>query len=561
MFGKQREELWLMRRGAGAAGLLNNILDQLDVSCDIRPADLEHVPREGPAVVVANHPFGMLEGVLLAKLLTGMRANVKILANRMLAEVPELHELCFFVDPFETAESNSANRRPVREALAWLRGGGLLVVFPAGEVSQWNVLSGRVEDRPWRPAAARLALAAGACALPVYFPGPNGIGFQLLGLFSQRMRTASLPLELLNKRGKRIEIRIGRPVTHREIAALPGAGVATQYLRSRTYLLARRGAPVSVEAGRVEPVSTPFASGDWEREIAALPASHLLRETREFSVHAARATQIPSLLCEIGRLRETAFRAAGEGTSRDIDLDRFDRDYWHLFLWSKTRREVAGAYRIGRTAEILPARGVGGLYTSTLFTYDPRFFARIGPALELGRSFVRQEYQKQYAPLLLLWKGITRFVTLNPEAAVLFGAVSIAGSYSPAARRLIVEFCRRHIVNPALARYLKPKRPFRAWLRDWEMESVCSAARSLEDLDPAVADLEPDGKGVPVLLRQYVRMGGRLLEFHVDPAFSNTLDGLVVVDLRRTERSILDRYMGRKAAAAFLDVHGRASAA
>ena len=174
---------------------------------------------------------------------------------------------------------------------------------------------------------------------------------------------------------------------------------------------------------------------------------------------------------------------------------------------------------------------------------------------------MRQEYQKQYAPLLLLWKGITRFVALNPQSAVLFGAVSIAGSYSPAARRLIVEFCRRHIVDPALARYLKPKRPFRAWLRDWEMESVCSAARSLEDLDPAVADLEPDGKGVPVLLRQYVRMGGRLLAFHVDPAFSNTLDGLVLVDLRRTEKSILDRYMGREAAAAFLCAHGIVSAA
>jgi putative hemolysin len=561
MFGKQREELWRMRRGADAAALLNNVLEQLEVTCEILPADLEHVPREGPAVVVANHPFGMLEGVVLAKLLTGMRPDVKILANRMLAEVPELQELCFFVDPFETAASNPANRRPVREALAWLRSGGLLVVFPAGEVSQWNVRSGRVEDRPWRPAAARLALAAGACTVPVYFPGANGIGFQLLGLFSKRLRTASLPLELLNKRGKRIEIRIGRPVTHREIAALPGAREATQYLRSRTYLLARRGAPVSLEAGRVEPASSPFASGDWEREIAALPASQLLQETREFTVHAARAAQIPSLLCEIGRLRETTFRAAGEGTGRDVDLDRFDRDYWHLFLWSKTRREVAGAYRIGRTAEILPARGVRGLYTSTLFTYDPRFFARIGPALELGRSFVRQEYQKQYAPLLLLWKGITRFVMLSPEAAVLFGAVSIAASYSPASRRLIVEFCRRNIVDRELAPYLKPKRPFRAWLRDWEMESVCSAARSLEDLDPAVADLEPDGKGVPVLLRQYVRMGGRLLQFHVDPAFSNTLDGLVVVDLRRTERAILERYMTREGAAAFLAAHRGATAA
>ena len=151
---------------------------------------------------------------------------------------------------------------------------------------------------------------------------------------------------------------------------------------------------------------------------------------------------IPNVLREIGRLRELTFRGAGEGTGNPLDLDGFDPHYLHLFLWSKAAREVAGAYRLGPTAEILPRFGVRGLYSSTLFHFSAELFGA-GPAVELGRSFIRPEYQKQYAPLLLLWKGITRYVASHPECAVLFGAVSISNDYNAASRSLLVSFSKR----------------------------------------------------------------------------------------------------------------------
>ncbi len=130
----------------------------------------------------------------------------------------------------------------------------------------------------------------------------------------------------------------------------------------------------------------------------------------------------PTLLDELGRLREITFRAAGEGTGRSADLDQFDAYYWHLLLWNKEKQELAGAYRAGNTDEIIRSHGINGLYTNTVFRYDEQLFLKIGSALELGRSFVRPEYQRQYAPLLLLWKGIARFVAAHPETPVLFGA-------------------------------------------------------------------------------------------------------------------------------------------
>jgi putative hemolysin len=217
---------------------------------------------------------------------------------------------------------------------------------------------------------------------------------------------------------------------------------------------------------------------------------------------------------------------------------------------------VAGAYRLGPTAELLPRFGVPGLYSSTLFRLGRELFARIGPALEMGRSFVRLEYQKQYAPLLLLWKGITRYVSTHPECAVLFGAVSIGNDYNPVSRSLLVGYLETQ-QETDLARLVKPRHPYRPNHRSkpgahWPAEAASRFSQDVEELSAPIADLERDGKDVPILSKQYMKAGGRVLGFNVDPRFSNVLDVLMMADLRREPQPILERYMGREAAARFL---------
>jgi putative hemolysin len=221
---------------------------------------------------------------------------------------------------------------------------------------------------------------------------------------------------------------------------------------------------------------------------------------------------------------------------------------------------LVGAYRAGHTDEILKARGTTGLYTSTLFRYDERLFQKLGPALELGRSFVRPEYQRHYAPLLLLWKGIAQLVATRPQIPVLFGAVSISNDYNEASREMIYRFFEARMKEDDLAGLIEPRCAFRpALLRRWDCRSMCRALRDLDELSQPIADVESDGKGLPILLRQYAKVGGKLIGFNVDRNFSNVLDGLVVVDLRQTEPAVLARYMGREAAAVFRAFHGLAA--
>jgi len=567
---EQARDLYQRARTAPQGFRLEALLAEMRINLEVQPVDLERIPVKGPLVAVANHPFGVLDGAALAVLLSRVRPDTRILTNSLLESIPELHEHCIFIDPFRTPSSAEKNLKPLKQALEWLRGGGALAVFPAGEVSQWNVREAQVTDPAWNTIAARLARKTGASALPVYFCGRNSAAFQVLGLINPRLRTLFLLQEFLQHRDKNVHIRIGKAIPSRLIANLDSDEAATEYLRLRTYLLSYRGKkPISFPAKMraalprkpQEKIAAEVPPRFVVSDIAALPAERLLVENADFAVYAARASELPHALDELGRLREVTFRAAGEGTGRSADLDQFDAYYCHLLLWNKEKQELAGAYRAGETDQIIRAHGIKGLYTNTVFRYDEQLFLKIGAALELGRSFVRPEYQGQYAPLLLLWKGIARFVAAHPEAPVLFGAVSISNEYSSLSREMIVRYFEQRNGEDEdgreFADLIQARTPFRAHkLRRWDCGALCSVLRDLDELAEPISDVEEDGKGLPILIKQYAKVGGRLVGFNLDRKFSDVVDGLVIVDLRQTDPSVLERYMGKEGYAGFRRFHG-----
>jgi putative hemolysin len=545
---------------------LDGLLAEMNIHLDVQASDLERIPAKGPLVAVANHPFGVLDGACLSVLLSRVRDDVRILANSLLGGIPELRDHCIFVDPFQTRSSTDKNLKPLKEAVEWLRQGGALAVFPAGEVSHLNFREAQVTDPEWNTIPARLIRKTGAAALPVYFSGGNSAAFHLIGLIHPRLRTLFLLQEFLAQRDKEVGVRIGKPIPPELIASLDDDNEATEYLRLRTYLLSHRGKkPVSLP-NKVrsvlprrpqEPIAPEVPASFVVADIKALPADRMLIENADFAVYTARASEMPHLLDELGRQREITFRAAGEGTGRSADIDEFDSYYWHMLLWDKEKRQLAGAYRAGDTDEIIRAHGVRGLYTHTVFRYDHRLFMKIGSAIELGRSFIRVEYQRQYAPLLLLWKGIARFVARRQSAPVLFGAVSISNEYTSVSREMIVRFFEQREDGREFADLIQSRTPFRApLLRRYDCRAICRALRDVDELAEPISDVEEDGKGLPILLKQYAKLGGKLIAFNLDRKFSDVVDGLVIVDLRETDRAVLERYMGKEGTAAFRSFHG-----
>jgi putative hemolysin len=543
------------RSHADGKDLASALLDALGVNFSVLESDLIKIPATGPAVVVSNHPFGMLDGLVLDAVLRRRRPDVKVMANSILSGLPDVEPRIIPIHVFNLPSKTTANARYLRAAVEWLQSGGVLAVFPAGEVASWQMRENRVVDPPWSSTAARLARIASAPLVPAWFSGANSIRFQVAGIIHPNLRTAALPAELMNKRGTTCTVRFGTPLQPVQLKSIGDDDRVTDYVRAHSYLLAHRRSQrdtLTPPSLRPEPIARSNQSA-LQTEISALHASGgLVAESREYAVYFAHGSRVPAILKELGRLREITFRAAGEGTGRASDNDRFDQFYSHLVLWHKADESIAGSYRLAWTEKTLRVHGIPGLYTSTLFRYQPEFFKRLGPAVELGRSFVVPARQKEYAPLNLLWQGIAKCVAARPEAPVLFGAVSISNEYCSASREMMIRFLAKQSRFDPLRSLVEPRHPFRSSLTRYdEIRFIAEQMSSLDDLGLRVREIE-NGPGIPVLLRQYIQLGGCVLAFNLDRKFSDALDGLVYVDLRCTSRKLLDRYMGASPAAEFL---------
>ena len=522
------------------------------------PSEME-IPETGPLVIVANHPFGLLDPVMLGHLISRTRPDLRFLANAMLGRIEELQAHLIQVNPFGGAQATRANLASMKDALAFLRQGGALAVFPSGEVAHYRPGRG-ITESPWNRQLGALIRRTEATVLPVFVSGHNSFAFQAAGLVHKRLRTGMLVREFVNSGSRNVHLTLGRPIPFTRLKKFDDDESLTAYLRLQTLVLGRRASSESVSSRPVQQsvAATPTIPSETVREVERLhQEGALLAAQSHLSVFVAEAHEIPACLNEIGRLREITFRAVGEGTGKEVDLDAFDRYYLHLFLWDEQKRQIAGAYRLGRADEILRLHGRRGLYTSTLFRFQKPFLRHLEDAVEMGRSFITPDYQRHHAALPLLWRGIAAWMGRNPHYTKLFGPVSISQDYDKLSRRLIVQFMEDRCRHPELAAQVRPRSPFRSFGgRQLLREFVSARLEDVDDCSALISSLETDGKGLPVLLKHYLRLYGTILSFNVDKDFSSVLDGLILVDLREADSRMVARMMGSELWAAFAARHG-----
>ena len=503
------------------------------------------IPRDGGLLIVSNHPFGAIEGLLLGDHVLKFRKDLKILANGWLGLLPEMKPFLIDVAPFENREKE--NIRGMIQAMRWMREGHVLLVFPAGEVSSFSLSSRKVEDPQWSPHITRLIRKSQVKVMPMFIEGHNGWSFQSMGLIHPRLRTALLVRELVNKKGSHFQIRSGQHLDPEAWSRFASDQLLLDFLRHRTYSL-KEGQTSSKRKtsmpSHLSPIVPPQPTALLKKEVDALSPECLLLERDGVKVFVSPAKPIPNLLQEIGRLRELTFRQAGEGTGKAIDLDRYDDRYLHLFTWHTTEHRIIGAYRLGITSEVLSQQGHKGLYSNSLFRLSPTALKELDDGLELGRSFICLEDQRERHGLPLLWKGILRYIVLHPHIRKLYGCVSICSDYQQASIDVMVNYLETHCKLLGTESWTSPVTPYTPkksslWCRDLNIEGP-------DHLSQVVAMLEPDGKGIPTLLRHYLRCGARILSFNIDREFSNVIDGLIVVDLDRVERGVIKKFMGEE---------------
>lgn len=511
---------------------------------------LENIPKEGPCVIVSNHPHGMSDGLMFGDIAMKVRSDIRIVVNEFLQCVRGMVPYEIMVDVYGGEAAKRANMAGMREILRWLKGGHCILVFPSGSAATYSHKDRRVIDDPWQTNIASLIRKTGATVVPMHISGRTGIFFQILSIINKGVRANFLAREILRDGRMRHTIRLGKPISPATIAMTENDESLSDYLRLSSMLLRypQTTAATTVPERSMAEIEPHVPAEAQLAEINALPADALYAETANgLKVYAAEASQIPHILHEMGILREHTFRAVGEGSGNACDLDDYDQYYTHLIMWDSRANRLAGAYRMGRTDKILQTLGAKGIYNSQFFRFSDKLLKVLAHGLEMGRAFICKEYQRHPASLDTLWMGIGHYLARHTEYRYLYGTVSISSEYTPASRALMLTYLKTHCMNSDLMGEVSAfYPPTGAELKSEDARLVSTAVKELRQLTGLVADVEPDSKSIPVLLRQYLRLGGRMLSFGIDNDFGGTLDCLVMVDMTQTPRRILDRYCGKE---------------
>ncbi|MCG7531081.1 lysophospholipid acyltransferase family protein [Psychrobium sp. MM17-31] len=514
---------------------VEQVLQYFDFTYSVRDSELERIPATGRCVIVANHPIGSLDGLALIKLVSEVRKDFKVVANQLLMTLEPLHELLIPVNNMQggTAKENINRMHKV------LSDEGVVIMFPCGEVSRLR--PNGVKDGKWHSGFLRLATSMKAPVLPIFVDGKNSPLFYSLSMIYKPLSTLFLVKEMFKQRSKNLPMRIGNLIPFESYSGLPiNLKEKVRLFRRHLYQIDKNKKPLFKTQSAI---AHPEPKVELKKAIAACQHIGKTQDGKQIYLYQHHGSS--PVMREIGRLREVAFRAVGEGSGNRRDVDPFDRYYEHLILWDKDDLEIVGAYRLGNTKRILDAGQ--SLYTESLFDYSKQMTPYFERGLELGRSFVQPKYWGKRS-LDYLWYGIGAYLNQHPEIRYLFGPVTLSNAMPKAAKDLLVFFYKLHFSNEDV-QLVNSKMPYHL------PQDFCDAVQlqiTGEDykadfviVKNMLANMECQ---IPTLYKQYSELceagGAQFLDFNIDPDFSDCVDGLVLVDTHLIKAKKRQRYLG-----------------
>ena len=510
--------------------MVEQVLEHLDILCTLPAHDLEQIPAHGPLIVMANHPTGTLDGLALLYAVSRVRRDVKVVTNRMLTHLEPLSSLFIPVDNIGGRTAKSSFTLMEQH----LQHAGVLIFFPAGEVSRPTRTG--IRDKKWHPGFIKLAGKFRAPLLPVNIHARNSLLFYASTLLAPNLSMLLLMQQMFRRRHSRLPVKIGQQIgwSHWFSPTLSPREMAEQ---CRQHVL-RLGKGLPGIFKTESAIARPEDRATLKRELAQAESLGTTADGKTIYLWQRNGQEEAPILRELGRLREIAFRAVGEGSGKRRDTDSFDDDYLHLILWDDEDLEIVGAYRFIPTAMREPE----ALYSYSLFHYDDKMRDILEHGIELGRSFIQPRYWGRRG-LDYLWSGIGAYLARYPHYRYLFGPVSISGGLPPAARDLLVAFYR--LWFPAMHPLAASRRPYPASLP--EVLAQFGGEDYVEDLTRLKSLLGNLGCGIPPLYKQYSELcepgGVQFIDFGSDPAFNNCVDGLVLVDLCYLKAIRYQRYI------------------
>ena len=517
---------------------ISELFEYLNFSYLISNRDLQKIPSEGKLICVANHPIGSLDSLCLLKAVLEIRSDVRIVANEILTNIGHFNRLILPVK-LDSKGPQKTNILAIHKALEEEKA---VIIFPAATVSRLKGI--QIEDSKWNKGAVHFAKIFNAPVLPIFINAKNSFLFYLVSVINKRLSSLLLAHELFNKKNRTIQIKIGDLIPAKAFhSSCINDTVQAKLLKKHVYLIGKNKKGIyTTEKNVIHPVDRKAIKSE-------LNKVNLLGITNDnLKIYLTNRTDSPHSLNEIARLREITFRKVGEGTGKNLDLDKYDSYYKHLIIWDDKDLEIIGSYRIGSGKEISNQFGKNGFYTSSLFNYSDEFKNEIAShSIELGRSFVQKKYWNSNA-LNYLWQGIGAYLASDSSIKYMFGGVSISNSYPENIREAIVYYFNKWYGNKYKLAQSR-RQYFLDEKKNDHFNQIFTGITPKEDYKTLKQLLKPFGLTIPILYKHYSDLceegGVKFLDFGVDPDFENCVDGLILVDVDMIKEEKRQKYINK----------------
>ena len=215
----------------------HDAIERLNLKINVKTNSLGNINKKGRLIIVANHPFGVVDGLIICSLVTKIRNDVKIMTHKVLAQAPAVRHQILPIDFSNTKQSLTNNINTRKLAQKHLEEEGVLIMFPSGEISTAKKIKLKAVEKEWKQYVAKLSLKWQSPVLPIFFEGQNSNVFQLANKIGQTFRYSVMMYELRKKMGKNINVHIGSLINYNIIKSIGGLKEITNYLRKETYKL------------------------------------------------------------------------------------------------------------------------------------------------------------------------------------------------------------------------------------------------------------------------------------------------------------------------------------
>jgi putative hemolysin len=522
-----------------------NCLDSNNNKIIVPKSDFHNIPETGAFVILFNHPFGGVDALAIMQTIHQVRPDTKFIANFLLSRIEPVAPFLSQVNPFESRKDAFSSLNGLKEMYKHIENDHPVCILPAGEVSTRYGKSKIIEDKEWHTNTMKFITTTGIPVISGYISGQNSNLFHFMGKINPVLRTAMLPREFLRKKNQNIYIRLSGQLNTKTIKSIEDKNTLGKILKAKTYCLADDCVLSNSHKEKIieyKQTIEPVSKEKLLTEIKLLKSESLLFQTDNYLCFFAETNSIPLIFTEISRLREITFREVGEGTGRDCDFDEYDSYYNHLFIWDENNESLVGAYRIGMGEEILKKHDLTGFYINSLFTFSDEIKPYLQKSMEMGRSFIVSEYQRKPLPLFLLWKGIYHVTQKYPQYKYLIGPASISNLYSDNSKTILIEYLKRNHMWPELSKMIKCKTPYKYTLNHHHEVILETLGNDLSLIDRLVRDIDLHHMGMPVLIKKYLSLGGKIIDFNVDPDFNYSIDGFIVLDIDVVSEEVIKSY-------------------